>query len=279
MRHIGWIVKSLSPGAIPVLAVLCALSLLACAGTANRTRATELAIPAGFAPVRLSAGPFTLHGFVKSGPGSVLDVYIEGDGLAWATRTRPSSDPTPDDPVALRLAILDPSPKVLYLGRPCQYDPSGPPRDCDVRYWTSHRYAPEVIAAMNAALDQAKALTTATTLRLFGYSGGGAVAVLAAAGRSDVVLLATIAGNLDTEAWTRHHNVTPLSGSLNPAAARLPRTLPQVHFVGENDRVMPAAVARSYLSKAGPDANIRIVTVPGMNHADWPGQWPSLLER
>ncbi len=37
-----------------------------------------------------------------------------------------------------------------------------------------------------------------------------------AARRSDVELLVTVTANLDTGMWTEHHDVTPLTGSLNP---------------------------------------------------------------
>jgi hypothetical protein len=33
-----------------------------------------------------------------------LRVYIEGDGFAWKSRTQPSGNPTPHNPVALKLA-------------------------------------------------------------------------------------------------------------------------------------------------------------------------------
>ena len=50
-----------------------------------------------------------------------LFVYVEGDGLACLDARTPSSDPTPADPVALRLAAADPGAAVLYIGRPCQF--------------------------------------------------------------------------------------------------------------------------------------------------------------
>ncbi|MGA1373146.1 MAG: alpha/beta hydrolase, partial [Pseudomonadales bacterium] len=37
--------------------------------------------------------------------GGNLTIYIEGDGFAWATASQPSTDPTPINPVALRLAL------------------------------------------------------------------------------------------------------------------------------------------------------------------------------
>ena len=59
------------------------------------------------------------------GPVDEVHVYIEGDGYAWATTTDPSDDPTPINPLALRLAAVDDAPNVLYLARPCQFRPAG----------------------------------------------------------------------------------------------------------------------------------------------------------
>jgi len=46
-------------------------------------------------------------------------------------------------------------------------------RGCVAAYWTIRRYAPEVIASMNHAIDALKHDSQATTVILVGYSGGG----------------------------------------------------------------------------------------------------------
>lgn len=50
----------------------------------------------------------------------VLTIYIEGDGLAWLSRARPSDDPTPNHALGLQLALRHPDNAVAYLARPCQ---------------------------------------------------------------------------------------------------------------------------------------------------------------
>jgi hypothetical protein len=45
--------------------------------------------------------------------------YQSGDGLAWLSSDVPSSDPTPLDPLALRLALAKPARNAAYLARPC----------------------------------------------------------------------------------------------------------------------------------------------------------------
>jgi len=222
---------------------------------------------------------FVLTGYAKNGPGKELVVYIEGDGRAWISHRVPSDDPTPKDPLALRLAVMDPAPKVLYLGRPCQYTSPRSMRKCESRFWTISRFSLPVIEAMDMALTQAKTGLKADRLHLVGYSGGGALAVLLASRRRDVATVMTIAANLDHDAWTRHHEVTPLSDSLNPAdVAASARDCPQVHFVGSEDDIVPPFVARSFMSRIGDPSKARLAEIPQFNHnCCWVKAWPGLL--
>ena len=163
-----------------------------------------------------------------------LFVYIEGDGLAYLDTRTPSTDPTPVDPLALRLAAADPGPAVLYLGRPCQFAPGrGDPR-CSVRAWTTARFGANVVASIDDAISRERARAPERPLVLVGYSGGGVIAALVAARRKDVSLLITVAAPLDVADWTRRMGVSPLDGSeasarsggtpLQGAAGRLCRT-------------------------------------------------------
>lgn len=265
-----------------VLVLLLLLSwLVGCAARDGRRIAQELADNRGFTPVVFQANGFTLRGFLRCPDWRRRDslvVYIEGDGHAYEDRRTPSSDPTPHNPMGLRLALQDPAACLLYLGRPCQYLRDEP---CSMRYWTVDRYAPVVVDAMNQALEQAKEQTGAKQLYLAGYSGGGSMAVLLAARRQDVAGIATIAGNLDHALWTSLHEVSPLRGSLNPAdeAKRL-RNMPQVHFAGENDCIVPPQIAESYMQQLGSSKNARLVLVEDTDHdCCWPGIWAELLHK
>ncbi|PPK54006.1 alpha/beta fold hydrolase [Marinobacter persicus] len=226
----------------------------------------------------LDAGHFLLRAY---GPepvaeASTLTVYLEGDGLAWVTRSRPSTDPTPVRPMALQLALADADPKVVYLARPCQYVTSSA---CGPEYWLEKRFSPEIIAATGAALDALKERYNAANLLLVGYSGGGAVATLLAAERDDVIGLVTVAGNLDHEFWTSFHEISPLSGSLNPTdrAMDLVNT-PQWHFTGASDAIVPPEVANAYVRQL-PDATlVNLITKPGYDHrCCWESSWPALI--
>ena len=55
--------------------------------------------------------------------------------------------------------------------------------------------------------------------------------------------------------------------------------VPQVHFSGEQDKRVPASIARSFLRKIGLNPEDRLVVVPGQGHfSDWSTDWPELLQ-
>lgn len=266
-----------------LLTMVGAMVLSGCAGGIledGRTKALRIASEAGFSPAKVDAGPFVLYSYTKGrrGAGKRLVVYIEGDGRSWKSRYVPPADPTPANPVGLELAIRDNAPLVVYLARPCQYTRDLDRRACHPRYWVTHRFAEQVVEATDRAIDHYKTVLDPAEIELIGYSGGGAVAALVAARRNDVVALTTVAAPLDHEAWTAHHDVSALSGSLNPAdyADRL-MTIPQLHFVGGDDSIVPAQIVRAYSAKLAGADRVRIVPVEGHDHdCCWAKSWPKL---
>lgn len=262
--------------------VVSALALAGC-GTyflPRQQKASVLASEAGWQYRLIDSGPFTMA--AAFGPATqgvhTLVVYLEGDGLAFLGNGAISPDPTPTDPYALRLALAHPGGRAAYLARPCQY---GMTRECSPRYWTSHRYAPAVIQSVGDALSQLERLTGASRLILVGYSGGGGLAALIAADRADVSALVTVAADLDLGEWTRREGLTPLWGSEDPAS-RAPSlaALPQVHFVGGRDTVVPPYVARSFLAKMGGGAAARMIEQPGYGHdCCWAENWSHLARQ
>ena len=241
--------------------------------------ADDIAGQAGFIKEYLKAGDFTLMTQQRFNKGSnTMSIYIEGDGRAWETKYVLSDDPTPSNPVALRLAALDPADNLAYIARPGQYSLSGIPA-CDAKYWAGARFAPEVVASMNKVIDLLKQKSGARYVELTGYSGGGAIAVLVAAKRNDVKALRTVAGNLNTSAWCAYHHVTPLEGSLNPLdVAMKVANIPQRHFVGSKDKNVPWALAASFVKMEGDKDGESISLVDGPSHNDgWPQRWQELL--
>jgi dienelactone hydrolase len=209
----------------------------------------------------------------------LLTVYIEGDGLAWLTKNTVSIDPTPINPTGLKLALSHPQGNTVYLARPCQYTGGSKARNCNKHYWTDSRFAEEVIASINEAINSLKAEFGAEQLQLVGYSGGGAVAALVAARRDDVIKLITVAGNLNHRAWTSYHNISPLTGSLNPADYPQPlASIEQVHFVGANDKNIPPFLAQQFVASLPSTMHANVVIVPNQEHGCcWDEIWSDLI--
>ena len=228
------------------------------------------------------AAPFVLRTYVPShiDPADHLTIYIEGDGLAWISSDQASSDPTPRRPLALQLALAQPQGNAAYLGRPCQYI-DAQASACAKQYWTQARFAPEVIQPSHLAIDQLKQRFGARHISLVGYSGGASVALLVAAGRQDISDVITVAGNLDHQAWTSYHHITPLSASLNPAhqIAALAK-IRQVHFSGEKDRVIPPVLTNNFAHLFPQNSHVRVITVPDFDHqCCWAQNWPQYWQQ
>ena len=243
-------------------------------------QARALGTHGGLEPVAFNASEFDLAGWQKLGPhtqGQVVHVYIEGDGLAWVTPSRISDNPTPTNPIGLRLALQDPAQSRLYLGRPCQYVSDA---QCAPKDWTSHRFSSRVVAAYDDILNQINARYQPASFVLMGYSGGGAVAALLAAQREDVSLLVTVAGNLDIDAWVRKHGLCPLSGSLNPTDFMdgLSR-VPQYHFLGSLDQNISPELFYRFEKQFQQRENLHLRIQSEFDHCNgWVHRWPKLLE-
>lgn len=243
-------------------------------------RAEQLAHGRGWQGFSVGNAEFRLQAYGPADTRPVLNpplrVYIEGDGLAWISRSRPSNNPTPITPTGLKLALADPSGHAVYLARPCQYRIDA---GCSAEYWLSRRFSKEVVTATGAAIDQLKQRYGARSVVLVGYSGGGAIAALVAAQRTDVQALITVAGNLDTQLWTRHHNISPLEGSLNPAdyTYRL-YAVAQWHFTGEKDVIIPPLIAGAFAKRFAEQAPVHVITLQTYDHyCCWADRWPQLL--
>ncbi len=245
--------------------------------------APALAGAAGWSWEVLDGGAFRVAAALAPvRPGADLVVYLEGDGADYAGPGLPAADPTPDDPLALRLALIHGgiaggAPRNLaWLARPCQYVRS--PR-CGPACWTTRRYAPEIVDTLAACLDQIRARCGARRLRLVGYSGGGALAVLLAARRGDVAGLVTVVANLDLAYWGTRDGLIPLTGSLDPAdVADGVAALPQLHIAGGRDRAVGPDVVRSFLRRLPEGAPARLIERPDCDHcAGWDQAWPDLL--
>ncbi|WP_166363217.1 alpha/beta hydrolase-fold protein [Pseudomonas akapageensis] len=270
--------RLLTPLLIGLIASLSSACNSIPAPQARRQQAIELAQQHHWQAQTLTTSTFQLQAFT---PAPVawdrhLTVYLEGDGFAWISSSQPSSDPTPINPLALRLALAQPVGRAVYLARPCQYFAAQ--SSCSQRYWTDARFAEEVVASLDQAIDELKSRAGAQQLTLVGYSGGAALALLLAARRHDVQDVISVSGNLDHAAWTRLHRVQPLRNSLNPVdlQAALMR-IKQVHLVGALDQNTPPELAKRFIATYPPTSPSEVRILPGYDHqCCWAQNWPAL---
>ena len=208
-------------------------------------------------------------------PNKILRFYIEGDGRAFINKQIPSQNPTPTSYFLINLIKEDASSNILYLARPCQYQVSNQKLCATNQYWTRDRFAPEVIQNMNEIL----ANFADYKIEIIGYSGGAEIAKHLALLNKNIINLRTIAGNIDQEEFAKIHNVPQLNDDWSEADLSRIAMLPQIHFVGENDKIVPISIAQKYLQKL-PNKNFnKIIEVKKASHSKgWASQWKRLLE-
>ena len=230
----------------------------------------------GFERLVILGDGFTHLAFYRSDTHNLknLRIYFEGDGSPWRTPTLIADDPTPRDPLALRLMALDPGP-ALYLGRPC-YHGLANESNCHPWLWTQGRYAEPIVVSMTTAISRFCQEQGYETVTLIGYSGGGVLAWLVAERLDNVTSLVTIAANLDIDAWTNLHGYTPLMGSMNPKTR--PSLRPQVrqwHYLGSQDDNVPPAIILPFLqAQPGP---VRIQVVDLDHRHGWEALSPRMM--
>jgi pimeloyl-ACP methyl ester carboxylesterase len=268
------------------IAILIACLLSSCSHPPSRLAQTLQRVEqAGWVSETIDTGNFRLQSYHPYWVCCRLDrltIYIEGDGLAWLNRDTPSVNPTPRQALALQLALLHNSPAVAYLARPCQYVDLNRQPDCRPHTWTLGRFNVKQIQAMNTAIDALKSKAGASSLRLIGYSGGGVIAAILAAQRSDIFQLITIASPLDTEAWTQWHQVSPLEDAINPVDLLENLShVPQLHLAGALDQQVPSILTQHFVRKAQQgESLVAMQVMPEFDHqCCWVAHWPSLLKR
>ena len=212
----------------------------------------------------------TYQRFDSTADNKQMVVYIEGDGMAWISRDQLSSNPTPVQPIALKLASIDTNDNVLYIARPCQYLWPQKMNRCSSRYWSDKRGSEEVISSINQAISIVKQKQNISSIRLIGYSGGGGIAALIADRRADVSEFVSVSGNLNYKLFTQTHNLSPMNGSIDPITiANQIGSIPQIHYVGADDKIIPKQIALSFSDK--------VKVISDVSHDNWPDKWAQIL--
>ncbi|MBK5970450.1 alpha/beta fold hydrolase [Thiorhodovibrio litoralis] len=260
-----------------VLAAFLVMPLAACSSLA--TRYDIIAEGYGLTPGKITAKGFVLRTYRNAeahSPEQSLNLYLDGDGRPWRSRTSISLNPTPRQPLMLELMALDPQPS-LYLGRPCYFGQEKAP-GCSPLLWTSARYSETVVATMAAALEQIFREEKIQKLNLIGYSGGGVIAWLIAERLPQVTRLVTIAANLDVRAWTEHHGYSPLAASLDPSERQpLSAEIEHWHIIGTRDLQVPAKWLDDETQPA--IQNAHIMRINSDHRCCWKNYWTEILRR
>lgn len=264
-------------------ALLVCLSLTACASLVSNNSASQikqLNLKIEYVQTALFE-MMILKPAVDDASASTIRVYIEGDGFAWANRYQPSNDPTPKHSVVLSLMQHDDYPNKVYLARPCQFQRLGSQSTIcqQTQWWTDARFSKHVINAMHAVLNALKQSDSIAKFELIGYSGGANIAVILAAERNDVLSLRTVAGNLDPDYVNQYHNVSAISDSINAINVADKLKMPQIHFVGIKDEVIPDSVVSRFSGRLKSRACAKIVEVDATHYLGWEQSWRYLVEQ
>ncbi len=207
---------------------------------------------------------------------ATLRIYISGDGVPWRDG-QPTDNPTGSRlPLGLKLFLRDPAAHA-HIGRPCYHFRDALPQSCTSTLWTSHRYSEAIVAAITEQVRLLALRYDRQRIELVGHSGGGALALLVSERISGVERVVTVAALLDPDAWVTFHRLLPLSGSLSPLSRDRVYKFKEVHFMGEDDAIVPPALAHNY-QRHYPHAIVNIVE--GFDHrCCWESYWPGLLQR
>ena len=145
--------------------------------------------------------------------------------------------------------------------------------------WDNDRYSIRIVTALNTAINKIKKISQSRRIHLVGFSGGGTLAALLAARRHDVFSLRTVSANLDSVRINKHFKIPVFTGSLNAIdIAKDISHIPQIHFIGEQDTIIPDYVTQSFVGKMSRNNCAKIISVKGAHHQrGWLERWKTLL--
>lgn len=255
-----------------LLFLISILVLTACASVDNRRDgALNIINASGYQYSTIQTSTFPIFSaFPATDPYAPqdLNIVIEGDGYAFVSRTQPSGDPTPKNPIGLYLAMKK---NAIYLARPCQFVRNDA---CRIYYWTTGRFDAQAYQALNQAIDnmkKARQLPESTKVNLIGYSGGAYMAMLLAATRNDIKHVETYAGLLSPEDWTEKFKLTPLQTPLSSAAIFDHTShIPMIHHCGVEDKIIPCDLSAKIINKyARNNDNHHLIKHPEKTHSNW----------
>ena len=217
--------------------------------------------PNGFIDKKIETEYLTFSVWEKEGieNGKPLRIYLEGDG-----------NPNPKDKIALYYAEQDPTKNVIYLARPCQWSED---KICKTKpeIYKEQRFHPEIMREIEEVVLYLKSKYKAPEVELIGYDGGATVA-LNLASQMNVKRVITIAGILDTNAYTRYNDLQDMPDAQNPAdKLSVLAEVEQIHYVGSQDEMTPRRAAERFVAKMQSPKSASVRSVNGIGHSDWKG--------
>ena len=217
--------------------------------------------PSGFINKQIKTEYLTFSVWEKEGieVGKPLRIYLEGDG-----------NPDPSAKIALYYAERDTTNNVIYMGRPCQWTKD---KLCKSKpeIYKEQRFHPEIIREIEEVVLHLKNKYKAPKIELIGYDGGATIA-LNLASQMNVSKVITIAGILDTNAYTRQNDVPEMPDAQNPVdKLAILADVPQIHYVGSNDEITPRYTTERFVSKMYNSKSAMVKVVSNTNHTDWEG--------
>lgn len=223
-------------------------TICACTTVEARKNATNKIInEAGFSTKILQTSPYKLFSADKH-LGSMEDkmtIVIEGDGYAWVNRYTLSDNPTPTNPIGLKIASSIEKP-TIYLARPCQYISDD---NCTPAMWSYNRFNNAVMDSYINALDIIKQQYGVKEFDVIGFSGGAYIALFLAVNRNDIKSVTTIAGVLDPDDWTNYHDISPLNiqHDITSLVSKSQNT-DFIHICSHDDEIVPCQLTRMFLN-------------------------------
>ena len=200
-----------------------------------------------------------------------LIIYIEGDGVSWINRNTISSNPTPSDPLAFKMALIDGSENIIYLARPCQYEWSD---NCNKDIWTTSQYSRAVLKSYKEIINHLS--KTYKEIHLVGYSGGAGIAMYIGTLKNESIkTIRTVAGNINHNELSKILNISKLKKSINfYSIEKKLKKIPQIHYYGLNDNTVPNELHTSYELRNLGNTCIKIKSADKASHNEgWLDFW------
>ena len=214
---------------------------------------------------------FNIFALEKIKNDNKLTIYIEGDGVSWVDRFTPSSNPTPTDPLAFKMALIDEGENVIYLARPCQYVWSN---NCSKDIWTIAQYSSVVLDSYKEIINHLS--KTHKEIHLVGYSGGAGITMyLSSLENQSIKSIRTIAGNINHNELSKILNISSLTKSVNfYSIEKKVKNIPQIHYYGLKDKIIPNELQILYAERNLKNECIKIQPVNDASHNEgWLNFW------